>query len=200
MRRFLTLTCLALLSPPGFAHRDTVLKVNPDGTLDGLPAKYKPASFHVTFTEGESGGQRISSLALMIGGKTVVIPGCVTGLFMTRSMKDVQVEASWYHDTPTLPPYLDITLYDPGHDGAPFRPGFRLLFSLSTARLLEMEIIVLRGSDSSQDIPVDVSARCSASELEKFWEGSLPPGTSGGPVRDEAPNPDDGMRAGQLTL
>jgi hypothetical protein len=179
-RRVLTLACLVLLSPLGFAHRDTALKVNPDGTLDGLPAEYTPASLHVTFSEGsESGGQRILSVTLMIGGNTVVIPGCVTGLLMTRSMKDVEIVASWYHDTPSLPPYLDITFYDPGHERAPSRSGFRLLFNLSTARLLKMEVMVPRGNDSSQDIPVDVSAQCPAAQLEKFWKGTLPAGISG---------------------
>ncbi len=186
MRRLLITVCAALSSTTCFAHQDTVLKLNSDGRLDGLPAEYSPASLRVVFSQSsEIGEASISRLELKIGGKTVVVPGCVTGLALTRSMKDVRVVASWYHDTKSshLPPYLSVTLADPGYEdprdrpGYLLRPGYTLRFNLSTAKLFEMELFIDRGG-YFQGVPVDFRERCFASNLEKFSEYRLRPNTS----------------------
>src|SRR5688572_7976485 len=109
MRRLLVLVCAALSSAICLAHQDTIVKVNADGRLDGLPAEYNPASLRVVFSQASDPAEPpISRLELKIGGKTVVVPQCVTGLALTRSMNGVRVVASWYHDTKSslLPPYL----------------------------------------------------------------------------------------------
>ena len=181
MRRLLTIVCVALTFTTTicFAHRDTVLKIDAGGRFDGLPPEYNPASLRVDFSRSsESGEPPISSLELKVGGKTIVVPECVTGLILTRSMKDVRVIASWYHDTSLLPPYLEVTLYDPGHEKTPYRPGYSLFFNLSTAKLFKMDVIILRDDSSTQIVPVDISERCSVPQLQEFAERRLRPNTS----------------------
>jgi hypothetical protein len=122
----------------------------------------------------------IASIELTISGSTVVVPECVASLFSTRTMKDVRVSASWYHDTSIsgLPPYLSVKLYHPGNEAAPFRPGYWLLFNLSTARLLSVKVVVPGTDNSAQLVPVDLAARCSARELQEFSERRLRPNTA----------------------
>ena len=171
MRRLLTIALVSLMSTICFAHRDTVLKLNPDGRLDGLPAEYSPATLRIAFSQSsEPGAPPISRLELKIGAKSVVVPQCVTALIITRNIKDVRVVASWYHTNSGLPPYLDVTLFDPGHKGGDFRPGYKLLFDLSKVRLFRMDVMILRDGNSVQYVPVDISERCASLSDERRRE------------------------------
>jgi hypothetical protein len=179
MKRLTLIASVALISTVSFAHQDSILKVYADGRIDGLPAQYNPASLRVVFSRNnEPGWPPVSSLELKLGGKSVVVPECVTGPILTSSIKDVRVVASWYHDTSMLPPYLDVTFYDPGNQDAIARPGYKLLFNLSTGKLFQMEVMIARGADATQDVLVDFSARCPSSKLHEFSESRLRPNTS----------------------
>jgi len=181
MRRLLILTVASLTSVTCFAHKDTLIRLQADGRLEGLPAEYSPAALRLAFSKNrELGGPVISSLELKIGSKTVTVPLCVTGLILTESLKDVLVSASWYHgNSPSmLPPHLNVTLYDPGNEDAKYRGGYTLLFNLSTAKLIEMDVVIPRGADSAQYIPVDFREECFREDLQTFSERRLRPNTS----------------------
>jgi hypothetical protein len=181
MRRLLTFLCLPLINGICYGHQDAIIELGANGRLEGLPAEYSPASLRVVFSKDDDPNSvGIKRIELRIAGAPVVLPECVTYLFLTRSIKDVRVSASWYHDASIsgLPPYLSVKLFDPGHEDALHRPGYSLLFNLSTARLLAIDVIVSRGAKSSQFIPVDFRRLCSAQKLQDFSEGGLRPNTS----------------------
>jgi hypothetical protein len=179
MKRLLKIACLALVSFACIAHQDALLKVQADGRIDGLPPEYNPASLRIAFSQNdEPGWPPISGLALNLGGRSVVVPQCVTRLVLTRSMKDIQVVASWYHNTSVSPPYIEVALFDPGHEDLPTRPGYRLAFNLSTAKLFRMDVAFLRGKSDIYNAPVDVSQLCPDSDVLKFSERVLRPNTS----------------------
>jgi hypothetical protein len=179
MKRLLKIVCLALVSSACLAHRDTPLKVLGDGRIDGLPPKYAPASLRISFSQNpEPGWPPIAGLTLTVGGKSVAVPECVTRLALTRSMKDIRVVASWYHDTTFSPPYIEVALFDPGHEEISTRPGYKLSFNLSTAKLFRMDLAFLRGENQIYNAPVDVSELCPGSDVTRFSERVLRPNTS----------------------
>ena len=172
LKHILTIAVLALVSFPCLAHQDRILKLDDYGQLEGLPPKYTPASLRIAFSPEGSDRPPVISLELKVADKTTVVPVCVTGLVRTRSLKDVFVTASWYHDRSTLPHYVNINLYDPGNEGADNRPGYSLLFNLTTARLIRMQVEIVRNAGKSiQYVPVDLAERCSPSELKGFFDG-----------------------------
>ena len=179
MKRFLKIACLALASSACFGHQDTPLKVQADGRIDGLPPEYSPASLRIAFSQNnEPDWPPVSSLTLTVRGKSVVVPGCATRLIHTRSVKDIRVVASWYHDISIAPPYIEVAFFDPGHEDLFTRPGYRLTFNLSTAKLFGMDLTFLRGNNDIYDAPVDVSRLCPAADVLRFSERVLRPNTS----------------------
>src|SRR5690242_1075580 len=115
--KYLLAVAAILACIPCQAHQDRVLKLGPDGQLEGLPPQYTPSSLRVTFSPKGSDSPPVAKLELKVGDKTTVVPTCVTGLILTRSEKDVLVTASWYHERSTLPHYLNVVLRDPGREG-----------------------------------------------------------------------------------
>jgi len=107
-----------------------------------------------------------------------VVPACVTRLVLTRSMRDVRVVASWYHNTSLSPPYIEVALFDPGHEDLFTRPGYRFSFNLSTAKLFRMDVAFLRGKSELYDAPVDFSQLCPTSDVSQFSERVLRPNKS----------------------
>jgi len=161
---------LALMAvSPCLAHKDRIFTLGKDGQVIGLPPQYSPASLHIGFSRSDPRGVSITHIELKVADNTVVVPVCVTGLLLTRSHKDVRVTGT------TTPHYLAVEFFDPGREGADFRPGYSLHFDLSTARMRSMHIDVLRdGGKSIQTIPVDFTARCTAAELATFAADAPP--------------------------
>ncbi len=161
--------CL-LLAETCFAHKDYIIAVNEDGTLEGIPSEYGPAAMHVEFAPQNSGSAPITSITLDLGKNRVRIPICVTGLLRTQRMGEIKATASWYHDETLIPYYLNIDFFDPGYNKLRWpNPGYSLLFDLHTGKLMEMDVHILRDSGRSvQQVPVDIRKRCKPEELRGF--------------------------------
>jgi len=99
MRLFSTIFII-FFSCYSLAHKNTGLIIKEDGVLVGLPQAYEPSSFdHKTFT-------------LEVAGKTMLIPECVKqkiGLY-DKGGYSLDISASWYHNSTTLPPYIKINV------------------------------------------------------------------------------------------
>jgi hypothetical protein len=159
------------------AHVDTRIILQSDGRLEGLPAEFGPASMKVEFAKPDSDVNAIESVTLTLGDSTVRLPPCLVGHVHTRSMGDIEVSASWYHVERRVPYYLNIRFLDSDSGGPRLeRPAHSFLFDLRTAKVMRMEVVVVReGGKSRQILPVDMNALCWAEELEgitaELWRG-----------------------------
>jgi hypothetical protein len=175
--RLLTLVLSTLLvSGACYGHQDRIVDINSDGTLSAIPPSFGSARLRVAFAQTKNGEPPVSSVELTLGAQRVSLPVCVTGLLHTDRIQDVHASASWYHDEKLLPYYLSLKFFDPGYDQrASFNPGYALLFNLRTARLMQMEVHVVHNKGQTmQSVPVDLEARCSPQELERFRDAWRP--------------------------
>jgi hypothetical protein len=147
------------------AHSDRKILFDPEGNLVGLPDRFLPASLVVTFPPAHS-HNAVAQVSLSIAASTFELPPCVAGLLRSTSMEHVEVSASWYHDRSLLPYYLSVTFNDPEYDEDSWaNPGFKLLFDLESADLLQMSVQIVRGPGSAQVLPIDVRSMCPSHEF-----------------------------------
>ena len=174
--RTLMLSTLLAAASASHGHQDRIVELKTDGTLSAIPAAFGPAALRITFSQAKNGEPPVSSVELTLGARRIALPICVTGLLHAVRIQDVQASASWYHDEKSLPYYLSVQFFDPGYDRkASFNPGYSLLFNLRTARLMQMEVLIVRDKGKAmQSVPVDLAARCSPQELEKFRDAWRP--------------------------
>lgn len=101
------------------SHEDTPIKLNKDGSLEGLPEKYSPARFDST------------TFTLTIGKNSIVIPECIKDYF--KHYKDYQISfsSSWYHYSETLPDYIHLDIVT---EEEPY--GYQIFFNLETLEIL----------------------------------------------------------------
>jgi hypothetical protein len=133
----------------------------------------QPAVLDVTFTPvvpPKFGVPAISSVILTLGQNETRLPSCVTNFLHTVRLQDIQVLASWYHDQTILPYYVNVKFFDEGYDTKkPFNSGFSIVFNLRTARLIQMQALMVRDQGNSvQPVPIDLASRCSPSEFQKL--------------------------------
>lgn len=157
-----------------FAHRDRILPIAQDGTLADTPSKFGPANLKVNFS-GADESPPITSLVLKLGEKRIELPVCVTGLLQSRNMGEVKATGSWYHDEALLPYYLNLTFLDPGSSVKKWaNSGFKLLFNLRTGKVIKMEVQIVRDEGRTiQDLPVDLTSRCTPAALADITEPSV---------------------------
>jgi hypothetical protein len=96
--RLLLILFIVVYSGYSFAHKDTGLELQYNGTLIGLPNKYEPSSFD------------LKSFNIEVAGKKLLIPECIrrkVGI-NNRLNYSIDFNASWYHNSTTLPPYMNI--------------------------------------------------------------------------------------------
>jgi len=165
MNRTLAVSLLALAAA-GIceAHQDRGLTVTDNGTILELPAEFGPASVKIEFAQSPP----IASITLRLGKNIVKVPKCATGFLTSRSMKDVAVAASWYHEESVIPYYLSMHFFDPAHNSNGWsNPYYLLIFNLRTARLLSMDAhVVMDEGKTFQDLPLDLAFSCSAEDLK----------------------------------
>lgn len=117
-----------------WAHQDRVLKLQPDGSIEGLPEKYQPASLKIA----RDPSNLTTGAVLTLGQGRYEFPDCLLGMFDLPDGLSIALHGSWYHERSTLPPYLVLDL---PHEMKPkgWFNGFSYLFSLETAELLELD-------------------------------------------------------------
>jgi hypothetical protein len=111
MRHLLFILILSF-SHACFAHKDTVLNIDEDGNMTGLPVKFTPAKFDR------------KNLELTIGKASVSFPSCI-GKFFADEDSIITFSSSWYHDEKKLPAYVNIDILPTGKDFS-----YQLLFTL----------------------------------------------------------------------
>jgi len=93
----LLLILFVIYSNFSFAHKDTGIELQYNGTLIGLPNIYEPSSFD------------LESFTIEIAGKKLTIPECVRRHIGINELNySIDFTASWYHNSTTLPPYMNI--------------------------------------------------------------------------------------------
>ena len=105
-----------------WAHQDTIIRVQKDGSLRGLPAQYQPASVD------------ISRLTVRVGPNRFVLPACVTKHFPDLESAKVEVTASWYHSRKVMPYYIHLKIRP--REGA---GRAKILLDLETLEFVELE-------------------------------------------------------------
>jgi len=158
---------LVLLLFPGvsiYGHTDTLIKLSETGALSNLPKKFLPASLIATRTEVGS-----LSVSLQLSGNEILLPECISKLFILPENEEYRLSASWYHNSSRsgLPPYLSIDLPTKTSDG--FYEGHSLLFNLESAALIEInkhELLDNNLTMTQQSIAPN--SLCSKTELSKI--------------------------------
>lgn len=152
MRLLASLFLLAAVCSPAFAHKDTALAIEKDGTIRGLPKKYQPASLKV----------RPDSLVLRVANNMISIPPCSARRFQLQKAM-VEASASWYHDGRSgLPPYIQISIVHARGQHS-FMNGYTILFNLVTAEIIEVDRHQI-DKDEESISRFDYKSSCSASE------------------------------------
>jgi hypothetical protein len=134
---------LTLSNTAIYAHQDTIIRLENDGSLIGLPSEYNPAKMMVRFPEFAVASLSVLAVDLQIGDNRISLPSCVTEIVRARGLDDIGITASWYHHEDILPHYMRVIFTDPDDTRTLWdRKGLRLLFNLHTAKLLKIPYVV----------------------------------------------------------
>ncbi len=137
---------LILFCSFSFAHKDTGIKLEANGKLKGLPAKYLPANFNV------------QSLTLQISNRKLLIPECIAKYFANN---ELSFSSSWYHTRSKLPPYFNIIAAHPAKN-----IEYTFMFNMDTLELIKAysfpSEMVLSGIRYSME-PIVLSSSCKKS-------------------------------------
>jgi hypothetical protein len=139
------------------AHVDRPIRIEADGTLRGLPAKYEPAKLNWIAS------RPATHLTLRVGANVISLPACVASRLGLETSK-LRTHASWYHTGSSLPPYIvvDVVHAESRRDG--WFKGFSLLFNLDTAELIEWQRVNGSRDQTTYD-DIKPQAVCSAAEV-----------------------------------
>ena len=81
------------------AHQDTIIEIDPNGNLSGLPDQYKPASLDT------------KNWVISIKDKKFKFPECVLEFFSETKIEKMLLTSSWYHGNYrgfNMPNYINI--------------------------------------------------------------------------------------------
>jgi hypothetical protein len=118
------------------AHEETPLQVGANGQLSDIPSTLGPVILNI-----QGIGTPDLSVELRAGGRVNAILPCASSLIRSRSMSDVIVEGSWYHEEWLLPYYVVVRFQDPVLNSplaSRERTGYSFLFNLRNADLMEV--------------------------------------------------------------
>lgn len=131
MRRLAAfIACLATGS--ACAHVDTILTLRPDGSIPELPAQYASARLQIGWPVAEQG------VTFSVNGRAVSVPRCALSGVKSRSLAQVDLSGSWYHEPREgLPHYLMVAFRDPLQPkGGLKQEGIMLMFDLTRPAIL----------------------------------------------------------------
>jgi hypothetical protein len=141
MKRITLLVAFILLATAALAHQDRILSVRPDGAIPELPPDYQTTRLHIAFSEGDAGA--LQRLTFLSSGREISLQPCLLRLVPKSSFRQLFLTGSWYHAESIMPHYLAVQFRDSlSLQGLPGYPGFRFLFSLRDASLLEVTQVV----------------------------------------------------------
>jgi hypothetical protein len=165
MRKFsVTLVILALLAGPAGAHRDRILHIEADGSIQDIPAAFGPARLVL-----KGLGSDEPLVQLRIRENQTTLPSCVTRMIRTTDVAEIRVTGSWYHDEKkSLPYYLGIQFFDPGYD--PKRncnSSHEFLFNLHNAKLIHARTFEANQSgNGGQSRALELPADCKLNMID----------------------------------
>jgi hypothetical protein len=149
-----------------FAHRDSLVSINENGSLEGIPEEFGPASLHVEFSSQKKDSSPVISITLNLGKNSINLPRCLTSMLRTKSLSHIRASASWYHnETISLPYYLTLLFCDPDN-----KKDYELDFNLHNAKLMRInrKSSVKNGTKYQT---VDLS-KCKSEELKSLADDS----------------------------
>jgi hypothetical protein len=172
MALFRHIIALVLLAASCVAsgHQDSILSISSDGTVAGLPPSFGQVT--ISIRDLESGKPSIEFSA---GGNLTSIQPCAAQLIRSRSLSQVDISGSWYHEEDLLPYYVQVRFHDsPTPDHVP-GSGYAFLFNLRNAQLISVKRLLQDGNWYRQ---VDIDPLCkpartmrSNKSLERTREG-----------------------------
>lgn len=132
---------IALASAETHAHSDTPFPRGADGSLNGTPAEYAPASALVDLEPLQMCTTTPPTFAITVAANVLALPPCIVALFRDADEGRVRFAGSWYHERSLLPPYMSVVIpVGPAIPELPYRAfeEFHLLINLDTAALLRI--------------------------------------------------------------
>ena len=134
------LSLLLLVQPIGslLAHEETLIRL--DGTqLVGLPQQYQPAELD------------LRTYRIRLRGQTKELSPWLKGLL--EQPHELQISASWYHDTLLLPPYLLLSITP---NGANYT--YQIAVDMDAMRLINAKKALRESNTVTTLIPIELSA------------------------------------------
>ena len=116
------------------AHQDTILSIEPDSTVSGIPAPLAPVTLSISGL-----GSNAPAVEFGAGGKLTALQACAAQLIRSTSLEHVSVSGSWYHRESSLPYYVHVFFRDPISPAGIRNAGYSFVFNLHTSELIRAE-------------------------------------------------------------
>ncbi|SFI97885.1 hypothetical protein SAMN05421638_1666 [Kaistella treverensis] len=129
MKIILILLSFLFLTDSNLLHQDTLLKVDENGKIIGLPKEFGIAEFD------------LDRKYLRINDKEIVFPRCMNYYFNIHKKPNIKLLASWYHSKDIMPYYLN---FDISQQNENF--GYNILVNLETLELIYINISIEQGT------------------------------------------------------
>ena len=128
------LLALLLAAGAALAHEDMILTVKEDGSIREIPSSFGQVRLNINDL-----GSDHAMVTFRIGSRTNSLPVCATKSIRTKSLENVRIVGSWYHDESILPYYVIAEFYDPGFNSNHWaNSSYKFMFNLHTAQLMEV--------------------------------------------------------------
>lgn len=170
MKKIIFALSLCFFAVQGFAHQDKVLKIKPNGKIEGYSKKYGEIWFVADKWRPSAKG---TAVKFRVGNKVLDLPPCLAGFVNQAPKEQAKFLGSWYHDLKALPPYVSLELPIKNvKDGK-----YTLLFDIKKVKLIIVnKQIKVTNDEGIEEIQAEnISPRniCSATELKNLNAKSL---------------------------
>lgn len=116
---------------PVSAHQDVAFDLQPDGTIEGIPEEFLPATLII------SRDSNSPSMTLTLSGMENELHSCIAEIFHQYSDERIFMHGSWYHDLSGLPPYLVLEMPKQMKGGDVISP-YSVIFDMRNGRELDL--------------------------------------------------------------
>lgn len=142
-KTFLILIFHTFICTQAMAHQDTIIQVDKNGNMKGLPENYQPAKID------------LENMAITIANTTFNMPPCVSKYFKNPESYELQVFSSWYHDSSILPPYINFKIIPKGKSWE-----YSLLFGLDDIKPIEFQVFTHPNELETYFHPIEIGDQC----------------------------------------